>query len=375
MKITEITTRRVRISSEPWFGGGSVPSGFPPYWEYPLTTVSTDEGIDGYTMGHGPLGSGRANAYQIHDVYYYDLVGRNPLHTEGIWQDLRRKNRHLYSMTDTVLGEIDVALWDIKGKAAGMPVTDLIGRARNEVPCYASAPPQSIGSVMEVEIAVRRAVDQHYAGLKLQMLGHPNDIKPRLVAARATAPNHFPLMLDTSGELTYVEALEIGRVLDGLNFAWFEEPIPDRNIEQLRRLAHQIFTPVLAAETVRLHELPEYLTTGATDIGRGDVHLKAGITGLMKAIGMCDLLGMGMEIHTAASPILDIANLHVACATEISQFVETHHPMFRFGLKGDPLRINERGCQVLPDGPGLGIEIDWDWMEDHTVEVLKGSTL
>ncbi|MBK8023745.1 MAG: hypothetical protein IPK19_20505 [Chloroflexi bacterium] len=73
------------------------------------------------------------------------------------------------------------------------------------------------------------------------------------------------------------------------------------------------------------------------------------------------------------SPLLDIANLHVACAIRNSEFVESHHAMFRFGLKNAPLDIDAEGYQRLPAGPGLGVELDWDWIEDHTIEVIAGS--
>ena len=141
---------------------------------------------------------------------------------------------------------------------------------------------------------------------------------------------------------------------------------------QLKKLSQAIRTPVLAAETVGLFELPHYMIDGSIDIIRGDVHHKSGITGVMKALGMCEMMGYEFEIHTAASPLLDIANLHVGCATRLTRFLESHHPMFRFGLKNNPLEIKEDGCQHCPTGPGLGVEIDWDWIDDHTVEIIEG---
>ena len=148
---------------------------------------------------------------------------------------------------------------------------------------------------------------------------------------------------------------------------WFEEPFADAHVLALKRLAADIRTPVLAAETVGLFELPHYLTEGAVDMVRGDVHYKGGVTGLMKALALCEVLGFELEIHTAATPLLDVANLHVGCATRSSRFLEGHHPMFRFGLMDDPLRVHADGCQHVPTGPGLGVTLDWDWIDRHTV--------
>jgi L-alanine-DL-glutamate epimerase-like enolase superfamily enzyme len=372
MKITEITTRRIRLSAEPWFAPRNVPAGHVPYWEFPWTTLHTDEGIEGYTSDYGPLGQGRGSAYAVHDIFYHDLVGQDPLNHEAIWQSLRLKQRHLYNFTETIWSNLDVALWDIKGKVAGLPIAVLLGKYRDRVPLYSTCPPQTIGTVEEVETEVRRKQAEGYAGIKLQLSGGSQLDIPRLRRARQTVGADYPLMLDSSAVLSFEDALKIGVVLDELQFEWFEEPFPDDHLVQLRKLAASIRTPVLAAETVSLTELPHFMVDGAIDMIRGDVHHKGGITGLMKALGMCELMGFELEIHTAGSPLLDVANLHVGCATRLSRFLESHHPMFRFGLKGDPLRLQSDGCQHLPPGPGLGVEIDWDWIEDHTVEVIRG---
>lgn len=372
MRITGITTRVVRLGSEAWYAPRPVPEGYAKYFEFPFTTLHTDAGIDGHTSDYCPLGQGRGSARFVHDVYYHDLVGQNPLHHEAIWQRLRAKQRHLYNLSETVWSNLDVALWDIKGKVAGLPIALLLGQYRDRVPLYATCPPQTITTVEEVEVEVRRKQQQGFAGIKLQLSGGSKLDIPRLRSAREVAGEGFPLMVDSSAVLSFEDALKIGYELDELKYEWFEEPLPDRHILQLKKLAQAIRTPVLAAETVGLFELPQYMTAGAADIVRGDVHHKGGITGLMKALGLCELLGFELEIHTAASPLLDVANLHVGCATRLSRFLESHHPMFRFGLKGDPLEVGADGCQHLPTGPGLGVEIDWDWIDNHTVEVHTG---
>ena len=143
-------------------------------------------------------------------------------------------------------------------------------------------------------------------------------------------------------------------------------------MEGLKALRSKLNIPILATETVTLDELHLYLAQGATDLARGDVLLKGGITGLKKAFALCELWGMGLEIHAANAPLLDVANLHVACSV-MGGDIETHHPVFRFGLKNSPLEIDAEGFLHLPDAPGLGVKLDWDWVEDHTAEVLEGA--
>lgn len=372
MKITGITTRIVRRSSELWYAPSPIPPGYCPYFDFPLTTIFTDEDIEGYTMDYCPLGQGRASAKAIHDIYYYDLVGKDPLNHEAIWQNFRTKQRHLYNFRETLWGNLDVALWDIKGKVANMPIATMLGKYRDKVPVYSSCPPQSVSTLEDVAEQVRIKKEKGFKGVKLQLSGGSKTDIPKLQKAREIAGHDFPLMLDSSAILSFEDALKIGYELDELKYEWFEEPFPDSNIVQLKKLSQAIRTPVLAAETVGLFELPHYMIDGAIDIIRGDVHHKSGITGVMKALGMCEMMGYKFEIHTAASPLLDIANLHVGCATRLTRFLESHHPMFRFGLKNNPLEIKEDGCQHCPTGPGLGVEIDWDWIDDHTVATIEG---
>ncbi len=371
MKITGITTRIVRRSSDQWYAPHPVLAGYPAYFDFPFTTLYTDAGIEGYTMDYGPLGQGVASARALHDIFYNDLVGHDPLNHEAVWQAFRMKQRHLYNFREAIWGNIDVALWDIKGKAAGMPIAVLLGKYRDRVPVYSTCPPQTVTTPEDLRLQVETKIRQGFQGIKLQLSGGSRADIPKLRLAREIAGDDFPLMLDSSAVLTFEDALKIGYELDDLRYEWFEEPFPDAHIVQLKKLSQAIRTPVLAAETVGLFELPHYMIDGAIDIIRGDVHHKSGITGAMKAIGMCEMMGYGFEIHTAASPLLDVANLHVGCATRASRFLESHHPMFRFGLKGSPLEIREDGCQHCPTNPGLGVEIDWDWIDDHTVQVLK----
>ena len=372
MKITEITTRIIRQSSALWYHPNPIPEGYTPHFDFPLTTLHTDEGIEGYTMDYCPLGQGRASAYAVHDIFYHDLVGKDPLNHEAIWQQFRTKQRHLYNIRETIWSNLDLAIWDIKGKYCGLPIAVMLGKYRDKVPVYSTCPPQTVITLDDVDRQVRSKINQGFKGIKLQLSGGSRIDIPKLRKAREVAGTDFPLMLDSSAVLSFEDALKIGYELDDLHYEWFEEPFADANILQLKKLSKAIRTPVLAAETVGLFELPNYLIEGAIDIVRGDVHHKNGITGVMKALAMCEMMGFEFEIHTAASPLLDVANLHVGCATRLTRFLESHHPMFRFGLKNDPLEIREDGCQHCPTGPGLGVEIDWDWMDDHTVEVLTG---
>jgi L-alanine-DL-glutamate epimerase-like enolase superfamily enzyme len=371
VRITSIESRIIGYDvAEAWLPEGP-PEGISSTWyQYSFDTIHTDEGVAGYTMQNSNLEDGAAMGDVLHAVYAPQLIGDDPLQGEALWQKLRRLNRHAYNLSDGVAGSIDVALWDIRGKVANMPIAVMLGLAREKVPAYATARTQNPTPEMVFKEAQLRK-SEGYHGFKIQFWdGLKRDI-PRYRAAREAVGPDYSLMQDAAGMYTYAEALAAGRVLGELNYEWFEEPIPDRNTLQLQRLTEQLDVPILAGETVRVHELAEQMRLGAFDIARGDVHLKEGITGLHKAVGMADLLGFDLEVHGIAQPLLEAANLHVSLAMTNGRWVETFNPIYSLGVKGDALAIDAEGYKHLPPGPGLGVELDWDWIDNVTQRVIR----
>lgn len=371
MTITGITTRLIELDPRPRYKDGRIPAGRPRVWRFPLLTVHTDDGLEGHATAYGPHGDGAALAEILHEIFAPEVVGENPLESERIWQKLWKKQRHLYNERDSLLGVVDVAIWDLRGKIAGLPIAKLLGAHRDRMPAYASGRSE-LFTAEEIFEEARRVKAAGFHGYKVQLRAGPVADVPRFRAAREAVGPDFPLMQDPNALYTYSEALEVGRVLDELRFHWFEEPLPDQHYTMLEQLARQIRTPLLVGETSRLTELPHYLGRGLGAMVRGDTLMKGGITGLRKAMAAAELFGVDLEIHTANTPLMDVANLHVACAAANTQFVENHHPIFRFGLKKHPLDVDERGYAHLPTHPGLGVELDWDWIENHTGALRRG---
>ena len=371
MRITAIESRVIGYDiSEAW-GGAEPPEGITSNWyQYSFDTFHTDEGIVGHTMQNANLRDGAAMTQVLHDLYAPQLIGEDPLQGEYLWQKLRRLNRHAYNLSDSVAGAIDVALWDIRGKVANLPIAVMLGLARNRIGAYATA--RNIDPTPEdvFEEAARRKAEGFHA-FKIQFWdGLERDV-PRFRAAREAVGDDFPLMQDAAGMYSYREAIAAGEVLGELGYTWFEEPVPDRNLFQLQRLADQLDVPILSGETSRVHELAEAMRMGAFDIARGDVLMKEGITGLHKAAGMADLLGYDLEVHGINQPLLEVANLHVALSMSNGRWSETFNPIYYRGLKGDPLGIDAEGYKHLPPGPGLGVELDWDWIDGVTERIVR----
>jgi L-alanine-DL-glutamate epimerase-like enolase superfamily enzyme len=371
VRITSIESRILGYDiAEAWLPEGPPEGISSTLYRYSFDTFHTDEGIDGYTMQNSNLEDGAAMGQVLHDVYAPQLIGDDPLRGEALWQKLRRLNRHAYNLSDGVAGSIDVALWDIRGKVANQPIAVLLGLARDKIPAYATARTQNpTPEQVFKEAQLRRS--EGYHGFKIQFWDGLDRDVPRFRAAREAVGPDYPLMQDAAGMYSFAQALAAGRVLGELNYEWFEEPIPDRNLFQLKRLTDELSVPILAGETSRVHELAEGMRMGAFDIARGDVHLKEGITGLHKAVGMADLLGYDLEVHGVAQPLLEAANLHVSLAMQNGRYAETFNPLYGLGVKNNALAIDAQGYKHLPPGPGLGVELDWDWIDNVTQSVIR----
>ncbi len=371
MKITSVTTRLISIDPRAFYAQRRAKQQFNLNWEFPLLEIGTDTGIKGYSMGRGTHGEGRGLAHAFQDIYGHRLIGRDPINEpEALWQMFKSDNRHLYSISDAPLGVIDVALWDIRGKSAGLPLATLLGRYRDEIPTYATLGRQVLDTPETVKQSCQQAIEQGYTAAKVQLWGGPKEDIPRLTLARETVGAGYRLMHDVAGAYTLTQALQVGHVLSDLDYYWFEEPVPDAQFALLKHLRNKLKIPILASETAPLSDQHSYLREDACDIMRSDVYITAGITGLRKALAMAALFGHTLEVHTAGVPLLDVAHIHVACTARNTEYVETPPPLFNFGLASNPFALTERGTILCPNQPGLGVELDWDWLNAHTVDTL-----
>ena len=368
MKITSFEVRLLKIDSTEYYRRYFID--VPRTWHWPLLVARTDEGLEGYSTCFWPRGEGPGMARVLRDFYAQDLVGLSLDDHHKWWDMAMQRQRHVYGLSDGMVGILDVLLWDLRGKAANMSVASLLGGAvRTELPCYQTSQNARM-SPEQVYSDVKQVIAAGMRGYKLQMWEGPDKDIPRLRAAREAAGSSFPLMFDAVAGYDLEQAMIVGRELDRLNYVWFEEPIPDRQYPQLRRLSQAINTTVLTGETLRLQEIPEAVRQGVGDSYRGDVHIKAGVTGMRQLIDLCELHGVQLEVHMAVNSLMDAANLHLACCTRLGNFFEVHSPEARQGLIGDPLAPDAQGQIHLPTGPGLGVQLDWNWVDDHTIECL-----
>ena len=336
--------------------------------EIPIVRIITDEDIEG--NGFISLtASGVATGQYLSSLKRL-LIGEDPLDRERLWHKLWGINRLLH-LPQPALGAIDVALWDIAGKVADLPICQLLGAYREKVRAYASTM-----QLPNVDAYVQQALqwkEKGYTAMKLHVEGVPEKDLAVCRAVRNAVGDGMTLMHDPVGLYDHEQALRVGRELEDLNYYWYEEPLPDTDIHGLRQLSKALDISIAGLEDLpgSIYTAAEYITSGALDIIRGDVLLKGGITSLKKIAALAEAFGMKCEIHLSLSPVMNAANLHVACSIKNCDFYESFVPeeVFNFGVKKD-IEIDRQGYAHVPKGPGLGMEIDWDYINKHTIATI-----
>ncbi|MGP4015905.1 enolase C-terminal domain-like protein [Saccharopolyspora sp. 5N708] len=338
-----------------------------------VVTIETEGGATGdYSWSQGGTG---VSATQIAMVARY-LIGKNAFDRERIWNDLKRALR---KQDRFGIGPIDIALWDLAGKSLGAPVHALLGSYRKRLPAYASTyfgdenggldSPQAFA-----DFAVQ-CQELGYPGFKIHGWGG-GPIKREVdtvLATRAAVGDEMDLMIDPACEYeTFADALRVGKACDQANYFWYEDPYRDGGISSFahRKLRQLISTPLLLGEHVRgLEAHVDQIMAEGTDFVRADPDYDGGITGVMKIAHAAEGFGLDCEIH-AAGP----AHRQCMAAIRNTNYYELalvgpkldpksrHYHAYADGYADDLVSVEADGCVPVPDGPGLGVTLNWDWI-------------
>ena len=295
------------------------------------------------------------------------VLGRDVRDREGAWADWRRADRWWHHLPIYAYGPVDTLLWLLCAQAAGQPLWRYLGGGRATVPVYASSLVlEDAGAYAAEAAAVREA---GFAAYKIHPPGHDlaTDIAIHEAVREAVGPD-FALISDPVQPYTFDEALRLGRAIEALGFLWYEEPLPDEAFGALRELSAALDIPVIGTEVLAKHpwSLAEVCAGRVVDGLRADVSWTGGVTGCLRTAHLAEAFHMAFEVHSAIFAPLELANLHVCAATR-SRYFELLWPRapFDFGL-AKPLPV-ENGVASLPEAPGLGIDLDWDMIDNATL--------
>ena len=384
MRITDIRVQAFRTYADRWDIGHAQ---LLPKAEViqTVTLIETDQGVTGTYLGgasHGIDTDGlnivdrEMIAHRVRDL----LVGQDPFDREMIWKWMWVAN-----IQENVASVIDNALWDLAGRAAGIPVHKLMGGARDRVLAYASTYP----NIGKPEVYAEHALACKAEGYRAYKIhphyfwdpetgkptpGRPSNIKADIetihLVREAVGPDYV-LMYDPWGTyMSLEEAIKVGRELEKLNYYWYEHPMPEYRVESYVRLSRELAIPILSPEIAAggVFTRAEWILRGAGDMIRIDT-TRGGITGARKTAVVAEAYGLRCELHVGGW-----ANLQVLGATseDTSQYYEkgllapgvdydAPHPY----LKNTCDKLDGDGFVTVPTLPGLGYEIEWDYISDN----------
>jgi len=343
-----------------------------------LVEIETDDGIVGWGECYGP--SAVAKTF-IETQYAPWVVGRDPFDVEVIWEGLynRIKDYGNKGMAIAAISGIDIALWDIIGKACGKPVHKMIGGAfRNEVEAYATG---LYFTDMDrlVEEAVEEAtkfVSQGFKAVKMKIgLGSIQKDVDRVAAVREAIGPDIKLMVDANHCFSVPTAIRLGRKLEELDIEWFEEPVSPEDIDGYIEVSRALDMAVAGGENEFTRwGFKDAITKRAMDIVQPDVCAAGGITECKKIATLASTHCVECVPHAWGSAIGLAATIHFLAAIPdqppsfrpfppMLEFEQCENP-FRDHLVLDPI-VQVDGIVKVPTGPGLGIEIDRSIIERY----------
>ncbi|AYG62742.1 enolase C-terminal domain-like protein [Rhizobium jaguaris] len=337
-------------------------------------TIETADGSRGEYSG------GRSDAVGQTRFCAKWILGENALGREQIYERIRR-----FLRKEDRIGacQIDNALWDLAGKRANASISQLLGGFRTRLPAYASTWFGGDGGGLATPEAFATFAEECYGlGYRaFKMHGWTDGSPDRDIAAITllgqTVGGRMALMHDSACHLkTFADALAVGRACDEAGFFWYEDPYSDGGLaaHAHRRLRELIKTPILLGEHVRgLEAVANLVLADGTDFVRADPDLDIGITGTMKIAHFAEALGLDVELHGNGP-----AHRHCMAAMRNTNFYELAMvgpsrgqatvSIYRDGYSDLLDDVGADGCFAVPDGPGLGVEYDWEMIKRNTLE-------
>ena len=287
------------------------------------------------------------------------VLGRDPFAREYLFQLLAKGTRWVYQRPGW-FGDFDNCLWDIAGQAAGLPAWALFGRVRDKLPVYLTGGNMDIPGYLEhIEQGHRFGVNAY----KFHSYKGGAADKPIYRKVRAEVGDDYQLITDPVCSYDLREAIEIGHLLEELDFIWLEEPMHEQKLNLYQKLCAELTIPVMGTETIMndMDLTAQWLIQGGTDLLRGNA--RAGATQVLKLAHFAELHGANIELNSGGG-LFGLYHAHMGCCIKNTTYYEY------FGRNGDELRRSgERwgmvnapfitdGHIAPPDGPGWGAE--WD---------------
>lgn len=344
-----------------------------------LVEVRTDDGVVGWGTCSSPPTVVRA---AIETVLAPLLIGQDPLQTDVLWSRMYHavKDQGTKGVMIGAISALDTALWDIKGKVLGQPIHTLLGgKHRDSVPVYATGF-YFTQDEDQVQVGAEEAVrfkEEGFTAMKVKLgLGIQKDIE-RVRAVRDAVGDEITLMTDASRAYNLPEAVKLGRKLEELDIAWFEEPISPEDLTGYAELCRTLDIPIAGGEAeFTKYGFRDLIVSRSLDVIQPEVGRCGGITEAKKIGALAEAFNIQNQPHNGFSPIETAASLQILASLPASppsryarppylELINVQNPIRDTLLTAALKPVG--GWITIPDGPGLGVDVDREVLESYVV--------
>ncbi len=354
----------------------------------PLIRIDTNQGICGY----GEVRDGASERYAL--ILKSRLLGQNPCNVERIFKRIKQFGHH--ARQGGGVSGVEMALWDLAGKAYGVPVYQMLGgRYRDRVRLYADTPDGEV-------TGLKKRIEQGFTFLKYDCgirsirnvpgaLSYPTKdadwqgkhpftgiqlsdkgaalLGQRFAEAREIVGWEIPIASDHFGHISVNSCIKLGKAVQPYQVAWLEDMVPWEYTDMLKEIKNAVDIPLLTGEDIYLLDgFKPLINEHAVDMVHPDLATAGGILETKKIGDYAEQAGIAMAMHFAGTPVSFMANLHCAAATENVLALE-HHSVdvgwWEDLVTGVEKPLHKDGFARVPEGPGLGIELNLDVVKEH----------
>jgi len=338
--------------------------------------VSTDEGLHGW--GEATLEYREPALAETIRGMERRLIGRDPHEIEAIWHECYRDTYFRGGpLGMSALSGVEMALWDIKGKALGVPVYQLLGgKVRDRVPCYANGWFSPAKTPEEFAEKAKAAVARGFSGLKWDPFGkaYLNITKAELrqalrciEAVVEAVGDQVEILVEAHGRFNVATAVRIGRALEDYDISWYEEPVPPDNLEALAEVKQRVRVPVAAGERIYSRwDYQRFFQLRCADFAQPDPSHVGGINEVKKIAAQAEANHMAVCPHNPSGPVANAVSLQLAACIPNFHLLETMalDVPWRADICDEDIVFAD-GLMSIPDRPGLGIELNEEAIAAH----------
>ena len=360
MKITDLRTTAVSLPlAEPLGNATATIHRF----SCIVVDLMTDEGLQGenliFTIRPEQLPLLDAMIHVLRDA----VIGRDPDDTGAFWDDAWRRINFIGFTGVSIMGisAIDGAMWDLRGKRAGLSISRLLGRCRETIPAYASG---GLWLTQDIPSLVRQAegfIASGFKAMKLRLAGRIDIDLPRVKAVRAAIGSKIDLMVDANQVLGVDEAIRLGKAMAPFDIAWFEEPVPAHALEDSAKVAKALPMPIASGENeYTRYGFRRMIETRAASILMPDLQRVGGVTEFARVGALAASFDLPLSSHLFPEMSLQLL-AHVPTAHSL-EYMEWFAPLYE-----EKIHLAD-GIAQVPDAPGWGMPLDRSAISAHRFE-------